>query len=118
MGVVMNARDVEALKALPPAESCRRIEFEKIQVVSGFITDTYFLIVSGTKPWVTMNVQLVPLIYIDKPEYWGIEVIGCQSGIGLPQTAPYSVALDITHFRGKKGIEVMGATRNEKRDVP
>jgi len=37
------------------------------------------------------------LIYIIQPEYWRIEVAGCQSGIGLPQTAPYHVAADISH---------------------
>jgi hypothetical protein len=89
-----------------------------VEIVPGFVPKTYFLIVSGIKPWVTMQVQLVPLIYIVQPEYWGIEVVGCQSGIGLPHTAPYTVSLEITHFLGKKGIEVMGATRSEKRDVP
>ena len=52
------------------------------------------------------------------PEYWGIELIGCQGGIGLPMEAPFMVTLDISRHRGKKGIEVMGATRSEKRDVP
>ena len=65
-----------------------------------------------------MEVRLVPLVYIQRPDYWGIEVIGCQSGIGLPMEAPYAVTLDITHVLGKKGIEVIGATRTEKRDVP
>jgi hypothetical protein len=63
-------------------------------------------------------VQLTPLIYIQQPEYWGIEVIGCQHGNGLPRQAPYSVTLDISHIRGKKGIEVIGATKSQKIDVP
>ena len=36
----------------------------------------------------------------------------------LPQTAPYTVALEITHFLGTKGIEVIGATKSEKHAVP
>jgi hypothetical protein len=114
----MQQRDLDALKALPPPESCRLIDFEKAVVVPGFIPKTFFLIVSGTKPWVTMSVSLHPRIYIVQPDYWGIEVIGCQYGIGLPQTAPYHVALEITHVLGKQGIEVVGATHSEKIKVP
>jgi hypothetical protein len=33
-------------------------------------------------------------------------------------TAPYSQALDITHFIGTKGIEVIGANRKQKHNVP
>jgi len=114
----MHERDLAAFKALPASESCRRIDFNKVQIVPGFLPKTFFLIVSGTKPWATMNVSLVPLIYIVQPDYWGIEVIGCQSGIGLPHTAPYTVAIEITHFLGKVGIEVIGATHSEKHKVP
>jgi len=114
----MEERDLAALKALPPSESCRRIDFDKVQIVPGIVSKTYFLIVSGTKPWATMHVSLVPLIYIVQPDYWGIEVVGCQTGIGLPQTAPYTVALEISHFLGKTGIDVMGATHSEKHKVP
>ena len=114
----MKAQDLKAFESLPPSTTCRRIDFDKVQIVPGFIPKTFFLIVSGVKPWVTMEVSLVPLIYIDRPEYWGIEVIGCHYGIGLPQTAPYTVALEITHFLGTKGIEVIGATKSEKHAVP
>ena len=114
----MKSQDIQQFQALPQSAACRRIDFDSIEIRPGFITDTYFLIVRGTKPWVTMEVGLFPLIYIQQPEYWGIELIGCQGGIGLPMEAPFIVTLDISRHRGKKGIEVMGATRSEKRDVP
>ena len=38
-------------------------------------------------------VQLAPLIYIQQPDYWGIEVVGCQHGFGIPIMVPYSVTL-------------------------
>jgi hypothetical protein len=114
----MKAEDIATFEALPASATCRRLDFDKIEVRPGIVPNTYFLIVSGTKPWATMEVRLVPLIYIQQPEYWGIEVIGCQSGVGLPVAFPYTVVLDITHFLGKKGIEVIGATRSEKRNVP
>ena len=102
----MEEMHLKAFQALPHPSSCRLIEFEKADVVPGFVPKTFFLIVAGTKPWATMKVELHPLIYIRQPEYWGIEVVGCQAGIGLPMTAPYHVALDITHLLGTKGIEV------------
>ena len=114
----MEEKHLKAFHALPHSSSCRIIDFEKAEVIPGFFPKTFFLIVTGTKPWVTMTVELHPLIYIKQPEYWGIEVVGCQSGIGLPQTAPYHVALDITHVLGTKGIEVIGASTKKEFKVP
>ena len=114
----MEEAQLKAFEALPQSTSCRIIGFDTATVVPGFIPKTYFLIVTGTKPWVTMKVELHPLVYIQQPDYWGIEVVGCQSGIGLPQTAPYHVVLDISHVLGKKGIEVIGATGKKQINVP
>ena len=114
----MEEMHLKAFESLPHPSTCRLINFEKADVVPGFVPKTFFLIVAGTKPWVTMKVELHPLIYIKRPEYWGIEVVGCQQGIGLPQTAPYHVALDITHLLGTKGIEVIGASSKKQFNVP
>jgi hypothetical protein len=118
----MATRDVEEsakkFEALPPVTACRRIDFRKAVVVPGFVPNTYFLIVMGVKPWATMTVHLSPRIYIVQPDYWGIEVVGCLTGIGLPMETPYHVVLDISHLLGKKGIEVIGATHSEKINVP
>jgi hypothetical protein len=109
---------LEAFESLPRASSCRLINFEKADVVPGFLPKTFFLIATGTKPWQTMKVELQPMIYIKQPEYWGIEVVGCQNGIGLPTSAPYHVALDITHLLGTKGIEVIGGSGKKQFNVP
>ena len=114
----MEEKHLKAFQSLPHSASCRVIDFDKAEVVPGIVPNTFFLIVSGTKPWVTMKVELHPLIYIRQPEYWGIEVVGCQDGIGLPQTAPYHVALDISHVRGTIGIEVIGASGKKQIKVP
>ena len=73
--------------------------------------------VSGTKPWATMTVQLVPLVFVRQPEYWGIEVVGSLPGIGLPAQAPYEVSLAVTSFLGTRGIEVLGANRSQRFDL-
>ena len=103
---------------LPLAETSRRIDFERVDIRPGFVSGTYILIVSGTKSWINMQVDLVALVYVRQPEYWGIEVVGRLTGFGLPTEAPYTVALPLDGITGTEGIEVLGATRSEKRKVP
>jgi hypothetical protein len=102
----------------PTPSSVRLINFTKAEVRPGFLPKTWILIVSGTKPYVNMTVRLSPLIYVKRPEFWGIEVIGSLPGIGLPMTAPYTVSLPLDHTLGTKGIEVIGATRRKRIVVP
>ena len=103
---------------LPQIESCRLIDFETVEIVPGIVNDTWFVIVSGTKPYVNMTVKLQPLTYVGQPEYWGIEVVGCLPGVRLPATAPYQESRPLDGIRGTKGIEIIGATKREKRAVP
>ena len=107
-------------EALPHASSCRLIDFEQAEVRPGIVSGTYILIVRGTKPYLNMEVNLIPLVYIRQPEFWGIEVTGClPGGIGvLAPTAPYIASLPLNGILGTKGIEVIGATRTEKIPLP
>ena len=107
----------EFLKA-PTSASVRLINFDKAKVVPGFIPNTYFLVVSGKKPYLNMTVELSPLIYIRRPDYWGIEVIGSLPGFGLPALAPYTVSIPLDGILGTKGIEVIGANKRVKIPVP
>ena len=76
----------------------------------------FILTVSGEKPYANMEVELSPLIYIQRPEYWGIEVVGhLPGGIRLPVMTPYTVSLPLAGLLGTKGIEIIGATRSERR---
>ncbi len=100
------------------AESCGLIDFDKAEVIPGIINGTFFLVVSGTKSCVNMNVDLQPLIYIKCPEYWGIQLVGCvPGGICLPQTAPFVVSIPLAGVTGSKGIEVLSASKSEKFEV-
>jgi hypothetical protein len=114
----MEDMHLKAFEALPHSATCRLIDFEKADVVPGFASKTFFLIVAGIKPWLTLKVELHPLIYVQQPDYWGVEVVACQDGIGQPQSAPYHAQLDITHLLGTKGIEVIGATGRKRFNVP
>jgi hypothetical protein len=102
----------------PTPTSVRLINFTRAEVRPGFLPNTWILIVSGTKPYANMTVRLSPLIYIRRPEYWGIEVIGSLPGIGIPVTAPYTVSMQLDQTLGTKGIEVIGASRRKKIRVP
>ncbi len=97
--------------ALEPGQSARRIPFDTAKVVPGIVSGTWILIVSGETECINMKVHLSPLIYIQCPEYWGIEVLGTLDGpciVGIVPT-PYTVSIELTGITGSKGIEVLGA---------
>ncbi|MEV6973099.1 hypothetical protein [Kitasatospora sp. NPDC093806] len=102
----------------PTSESVRIIDYEEARVVPGIVPETFILVVRGTLPYLNMTVRLSPLVYIRRPEYWGIEVIGSLHGLGLTATAPYTVSLPLDGVLGTRGIEVIGANRTEQIAVP
>src|SRR4051794_34613200 len=104
--------------ALDPAGSVRRIDFEECDVVGGF-AGGYILIVRGEAPCLNMEVRLLPLIYIDCPEYWGIELVGILPGcVCLDTMKPFLLALPLDGLIGHAGIEAIGATRTKRFDLP
>jgi len=115
----MNDAQLQALVRLPAPQSCRVIDFDKAEVVVlESFPPQYLLVVSGTKPYLNMKVDLVPLVYIQQPDYWGIEVVGCLPGIGLPATGPYAISLPLAGHIGTAGIEVIGASEHQQIQVP
>ena len=115
----MDETQLETLRRLPTPESCRIIDFDSADLITlESFPPQFHLVVSGTKPSVSMRVDLVPRIHIRQPEYWGIEVVGCLPGISLPVLAPYSVSLPLAGVTGTRGIEVIGANQSVKIDVP
>jgi hypothetical protein len=119
MEMSMTEEPVRILQALPTPQSCRLIDFDSAQVIAlPARPPRRVLIVSGKKPYLNMRVFLSPLVYVQQPEYWGIEVVGCLPEIGLPAVAPYVETLDLDGTIGTRGIEVIGASRSEKIDVP
>jgi hypothetical protein len=118
----MATYESDPLQALPVAQSGRLIAFDTAQVISLMIYPPRpgVLVVSGHKPYPTMRVELIPLVYIRRPEYWGIEVVGFPRRRGrlipAPPAAgtPYTVELDLAGVIGTLGIEVIGANRTEQ----
>lgn len=101
------------------ARSCRLLDFDtaEIVVLQGD-PPQYVLAVTGTMPYSNMEVTLAPVVYVRRPEFWDIEVIGCAAGVVLPAEAPFSVTLALTGATGTEGIEVVGACRTERLVLP
>jgi hypothetical protein len=112
--------ELTGYEALPKAGSYRLVDFEWTEVVTLRTFPPQILLrVGGTKPYANMRVDLSPLVYIRQPEYWGIEVVGrLRGGILLPAEVPYEVSLPLSGITGTRGVEVIGATRSERIEVP
>jgi hypothetical protein len=97
------------------SETCRRIDFENVELRPGIVNGTFFLVVTGKTPCINMKVSLIPLIYIKCPEYWGIEVVGClPNGICLTAIGSFTEFIPLAGVTGSVGIEVIGATKTEQ----
>ena len=73
------------------------------------------LLVSGIKPWADLTVTLEPMTYQETPDFWVIEVVGRLTASGLPALVDFCVALPLHSLYGHRGIEVVGATKSERR---
>lgn len=116
----MSEKQMRPYADLPRAESVRLVDFERVEILTlESFPPQFVLSVTGTKPYSNMEVELIPLVFVRQPEYWGIEVVGrLRGGIGLPVLAPYAVSLPLTGITGTEGVEVIGANRSEKIKVP
>jgi hypothetical protein len=116
MGAAMNAEE----SSEDPVQ--RLIDFERADVITPMIYPPQpRLVVTGVLPY-PMDVSLVPLMYVSRPQWWGIQVVG-STGPGPTATPaitaiPYTVELDLQGISGTKGIEVIGATNSERIPVP
>ena len=105
-----------SFESLPCAQACRRIDFDLVDVREPAHGGRW-LLVSGIKPWADLRVSLEPMAYPEPPDFWVIEVVGRLAAWGLPALVDYCVALPLDSFRGRRGIEIVGATKSERRVV-
>jgi hypothetical protein len=115
----MDDAQIQAYQGLPPATMFRRLDFDHAQVITlRSFPPQFILRVSGSKPYATMDVELVPFVYVRQPDYWEIEVVGSLRIPGMPVPTPYAVSLPLAGSLGTRGIEVVGANRSQRIDVP
>ena len=103
-----------SFESLPCAQACRRVDFDLIEVREPAHGGRW-LLVSGIKPWADLRVSLEPMAYRETPDFWVIEVVGRLAAWGLPALVDFCVALPLDSFRGRQGIEIVGATKSERR---
>lgn len=96
----------------PKPESCQLATFVTARVTA--TKGSFYLTVAGKKPFTNMRVRLIPRIYIRQPEFWGIEVVGCVYGIGLPVVTRYVETIPLDGIIGTRGIEVIGKNKTKK----
>ena len=104
----------DSFDSLPCATSCRRVDFDLVELRETTHPGGPLLLVSGIKPWADLRVTLEPIVYRELPEYWQIEVVGRLSASALPVWSDYCAVLRLAAFLGCRGIEVVGATRVER----
>ena len=116
--VSANAAPIQAAGVPDPAV-CKPIDFTRalVRLVDAPPWDR-FLVVTGFKPSSSMTVLLAPVTYFRQPEYWEIDVLGCVRTVGMPMVTPYTATLPLSGTVGTKGIEVVGATRRVRIEVP
>ena len=98
------------------------IDFERADVITPMIYPAQpRLVVTGVLPY-PMEVSLKPLMYVSRPQWWGIQVVGVTepgpTATPAITSIPYTVELDLHGISGTEGIEVIGATSTERIAVP
>jgi len=107
---------LDRFASLPCAHACRRVDFDCVEVrEAAGAGGGPLLLVSGVKSWADLRVTLEPLPYRERPDFWVIEVVGRLSACGLPALVDFCVALPLESVRGCRGIEIVGATKSERR---
>lgn len=116
----MSEEQMRAYTDLPWAESVRLIDFEQAEILTRKSFPPQFVLnVMETKPYLNTEVELISLVFVRQPEYWGNEVVERLRGrIGLPALVPYAVSTSLSGITGTEGIEAIGANRSVKIKVP
>lgn len=103
---------------LPVAQTWRRVDFDWVEIEAATSDHGAVVVVGGIKHWLNLRVELVPRCYQMRPEFWGIEVVGALPGYGVHAFVDYNVILPLDGIRGMQGIEIIGATKTERRLWP
>jgi hypothetical protein len=98
---------------------CEPIDFNGVDIKWYGGRGIYQLTVSGIKPYTNMEVSLSRQPYSSKPPYWRSVVVGCvKNFLVMPVPTPYYITVPLTEFVGTKGVEIVGASRSMRRNVP
>ncbi len=102
---------------LPLAQTCRRIDFDLVEVHVDPESGRRVVLVSGIKPWADLDVCLQPVRVGHEAGFVAVEVVGRMAGFGCPVLVDFCVALPLERGDDCAGIEIVGATKVERRMV-
>ena len=94
------------------------LDYDEVEIRPEGAPGRFILIVMGHTRHAPVEVRLAPRTYVRQPKYWKIKVLGRSPGIVRYVLTPYTARLALAHCTGSKGIEIVGATRSERRLVP
>ena len=103
---------------LRSGESCSRIDFDDYQVVSGIAKNTWLLLVWGKMPSEYMTISISPVFSVASPTYWEIHLVGCMATTPLSEGETFAESAWLRETVGEKGIELVGATKRVKIEIP
>ncbi len=100
---------------LPTTTTCWRVDFDYVAIEGRGSGGQPLVLVSGIKEWLNLHIELRPRCYQTPPDFWAIEVVGTLPGYGVRGTVDYHVVLPLAGLWGYEGIEIVGATKSERR---
>jgi hypothetical protein len=109
---------VDDFDRLPVAHTWRRVDFDWVSIEEATADHSAAVSVGGIRHWLNLRIMLVPRCYQTRPDYWSIEGVGALPGYGLAAFVDYNVTLALDGIRGLQDIEIVGATKSERRMLP
>ena len=98
---------------------CKPLDFDGVEIEYYRGKGIYQLTITGTKPFTNMEVSLSEEPAAGRPAYRKTVVIGCvKNFLVVPLASPYYLTVPLEQFSGTRGIEIIGATRRVRRDLP
>ncbi len=90
--------------------SCRPIDFVEARLEYTDAGD-WVVFVRGVKPE-KLQVQLVPVLYVVKPDYWLHTLVGCPVTGDAADIGPtYEARIQISGSVGSRGVDISGKSR-------
>ena len=94
------------------------LDFDDAELVPPEGPGPVVLRVRGQAPCLNMVVRLVPVRYIQQPDYWVVHIIGdLHGGVCLEAVRDYDEILAPAPL-GKRGVVVVGNTKRERLENP
>lgn len=98
---------------------CKPLDFDGVEIEYYRGKGIYQLTITGTKPFTNMEVSLSEEPAAGRPAYRKTVVVGCvKNFFVVPLASPYYLTVPLEQFSGTRGIEIIGATRRVRRDLP